>query len=86
MAVADPAGSHPRRGRDREPFRSVPVTEDLVEALHQAADSMPLNWSGGPWEGAAEWLHRRADAFEEYLRTGRTSWDIEHEANQVDEG
>jgi hypothetical protein len=34
-----------------------------VAALHEAADNMILGREGQPFAGAAQWLHRRADAF-----------------------
>lgn len=40
------------------------VTPEAVVALRLAADNMPLSRPGTPWHGAAEWLRRRADAFE----------------------
>jgi hypothetical protein len=33
-----------------------------VEAIESAADNMPLNRPGQPWEPAADWLRRRAAA------------------------
>lgn len=43
------------------------VTPEAVVALRMAADSMPISRPGQPWEGAADWLRRRAEAFEEAL-------------------
>ena len=61
-----------------DPFAPVPesaenglrpdVTPEAVVALRLAADNMPLARPDQPWEGAAGWLRRRADAFEEALR------------------
>lgn len=43
------------------------VTPEAVVALRSAADNLPLGRPGQPWEGAADWLRRRADGFESAL-------------------
>ena len=43
------------------------VTPEAVATLRLAADNMPIARTGQPWEGAADWLRRRADAFEAAL-------------------